>query len=398
MIFSDLHIRGFRSIDPGGVTILFDSGHNACALVGSNNAGKSNVLDALALVLGIRNGKFYNYKLGPSDSYGGDTSVPLAIRLSLREPLVYRNVYQQIGSIDGFVLTAREYAKGANKGDVHVDHYCFGRNAKGDSQEPLIEPQRIYKKKSDANPDVENAALPLLAKDYAYRLGSAYFLDIQNLSTFFKVSGTGPLGKVFRFYRDDFEKDHSTYRYKDASGEKEMPSKDAFARAAARLGEILKTPKLREIEEKLAKNVSQSLGLPTTQGATFNLGIPDHQELFEEMLTLRVTESPALAPMEISKLGSGYLSLFRMATLQTLAELNGDSRGVYLIEEPEIYLHPHLREFFAGVISKLAARGGPDRIHNAFRRVRQPQKVPRNRPSSKGPNNIDAIESSSCRH
>jgi predicted ATP-dependent endonuclease of OLD family len=51
MLFSRLEITNFRSIADPGIGIDFDDACNCCALVGANNSGKTNILDALALVL-----------------------------------------------------------------------------------------------------------------------------------------------------------------------------------------------------------------------------------------------------------------------------------------------------------------------------------------------------------
>jgi predicted ATP-dependent endonuclease of OLD family len=358
MIFSELTISGFRSIDEKGIKISFDPARNLYSLVGPNNAGKSNILDALALVLGVRNGKFYNYRITEQDFYNRNTKVPICIRLRLSAPVHYRNVFQQQGSIDGFVLHAKEYVKGDSKGDFHIDHYCFGRNAKGVEQDPLIEPQRIYKKKSDSDQDVDNSALPLLARDHTYKLGTTYFLDIQNMQSFLNVAGSGPLGRVFRVYREDFRTTNSTYSFVDAAGDtKTIPSKDAFEKASIRLSEILRTEKLKEIEKSLSDNISEYLGLEKNQRSSITLGIPDYEELFEKMATLKVEESKELKPIQIDSLGAGYLSLFRMAALRTLAGLEDKEVGIYLVEEPEIYLHPHLRRFFFRTLQSLADKG-----------------------------------------
>jgi hypothetical protein len=165
-------------------------------------------LDALALVLGIRNGKFYNYKPGKTDFYNQDTSREMVIRLTLSTPLQYRNVYQQNCQVEGFVFQAKAYKTGESKGDINVAHYCFGVNAKGQHENPLTDSKRMYREKKGADAaDIENARLPILAREQASKLGPAYFLDIQNLTTFFSISGLGPLGRLFSIYRDHFKTD-----------------------------------------------------------------------------------------------------------------------------------------------------------------------------------------------
>ncbi len=92
-------------------------------------------------------------------------------------------------------------------------------------------------------------------------MGPIHFLDIEHLSSFFRVSGLGPLGRLFQIYRQDFESETSVYLYSDGGKEREMVSKEAYKKAADRLTDVLKTDKLKEIESLLAKNINLFIGL-----------------------------------------------------------------------------------------------------------------------------------------
>jgi putative ATP-dependent endonuclease of OLD family len=357
MLFARLEIKNFRSVAEPGITVEFDDKSNLCALVGANNSGKTNILDAMALVVGIRNSQFYNYRISQSDFYNQDSSKVLYIKLTLRKPLPYRDVYQQSCTIDGFVYTAKEHKSGNNKGEIKTDHYCFGSDAKGKPQSPLLDSSKIYKTKKAPEDDIDYAKLPVWARDHTHKLGTAYFLDIQNLETFFSTAGLGPLGRLFKVYKDDFQNPKTIYEFGDGSEKKKMPSREAFERAARRITDILKTDKLTELEKHLSQNVSKYLGLASGKTTSISLGLPDAQELFEELTVLKIQESQNLRPIEIRNLGSGYLSLFRLATLRSLAEIQEKEVGIYLIEEPEIYLHPHLRKFFHKTLKPLSDSG-----------------------------------------
>jgi predicted ATP-dependent endonuclease of OLD family len=136
-----------------------------------------------------------------------------------------------------------------------------------------------------------------------------------------------------------------------------MPSRQAYEIAAKRLADVLRTDKLAEIEQQLSGNISQYLGLSKDQTTSISLGLPDVDQMFEDITVLKIRESQALLPLDITDIGSGYLSLFRLATLRTLANMTGKGSGIYIIEEPEIYLHPHLQQFFFSTIKKLASQG-----------------------------------------
>ena len=358
MIISELEIRNFRSINEDGITIEFSESLNFYSFVGPNNSGKTNILHALALVLGIRSGKFYNYNISPPDFYNQDVNNPIFIKLTLRDPIKYRNVYQQECYINGFIFEAKVYTRGESKGEIHFDHYCFGKNAKGNAESPLLDFEKIYKAKNKITDEgVENKKRPLLARDHLYKLSSFTFLDIEYLSSFFRVSGYGPLGKLFQIYKDDFLAGRSFYKNKGGKQKKEISSINAFIETARVMRDILKTDKLEEIEKNLSKNISEYLGLTTEQKTAISLGLPQHEEIFENMVKLKIKESPELTSLVINKLGSGYLSLFRLAVLKTLAEMKQKKTMFYIIEEPEIYLHTHLRRFFYKTLKLLAEEG-----------------------------------------
>ncbi|MCC6962531.1 MAG: AAA family ATPase [candidate division Zixibacteria bacterium] len=358
MAILKLEITNFRSMGDPGIAIEFADQTGLFALIGANNAGKSNVLDALALVIGVRSGKFYNYDIQVTDFHDQDQSKTIQIKLTLATPIEIRNVYQQKCFIDGFFLEAKSYASGQEKGRIHVDHYCFGRNAKGKTEMPLMDSDHIYKqKKNDEDEDIDNQRKPIPAKAYLSKVGQIFFLDIEHLESFFKVSGFGPLGRLFQLYRDDFQSDASMYRYKDGDQEKSISSKEAYKRAAERLVDVLRTSKLNEIEEALAQNISQYLGLNDPKATKLSLGLPSHDEIFDTITRLEIKESSQLQPIEVSKLGKGYLSLFRLAALSTLAQMTNRDQAIYIIEEPEIYLHPHLRRYCHRTLKKLANRG-----------------------------------------
>jgi putative ATP-dependent endonuclease of OLD family len=60
MRITELTIKNYRSFDPVGQIIKFPTAH--CALVGKNNAGKSNIFSALNLVLGAKNPAYIKFE------------------------------------------------------------------------------------------------------------------------------------------------------------------------------------------------------------------------------------------------------------------------------------------------------------------------------------------------
>ena len=170
----------------------------------------------------------------------------------------------------------------------------------------------------------------------------------------FDTSGYGVLAQLLDLYREDFRSDANTYEL--PSGQT-VTRAQAFDRLAGRMGEVLRTGKLAEIEQSLSANLRSVLG-PTAAGAEVTIALPTAEELLAEILSLRVQDDAASPVLSVDRLGDGYRSLLRLAILRTYADLAGETRpAVFLVEEPEAYLNPHLRRYFAGTLLKLAELG-----------------------------------------
>jgi predicted ATP-dependent endonuclease of OLD family len=88
MRFSHIELTNFRSFGEGTVRIDFPEDENLLALVGANNAGKSNLLAALRLVLSRR-----RYEPEAADFHRLDVTGELSIKLHLREHLLRETIF-----------------------------------------------------------------------------------------------------------------------------------------------------------------------------------------------------------------------------------------------------------------------------------------------------------------
>ena len=347
--FSKLIVKNFRSINAQGVELNFHDADHVAVLVGANGAGKSNVLDALGIVLGVY--PFGRFEVDEFDFHNKRTDQELIIELHLRLPLVERDVYQQKYEIHGFRFRAWRKIRGDGKGVLAKEQYCFGNDGK-----TIVKSSRIFKKANEKDPDPENAMRPVLVQDHAWKVGHGFYLDAPSLETFFdKTIGFGPLGRLFELYRDDFPADHNQY---PAEGEKKELARDAFRKCAEALTGVLRTSKLKQIEKSLSGRVASYLGIEGTDPFTVALALPSHRELFEKVVGLHVTERKDGPTLPAERLGSGHRALLRLAAIETLLELQKPDDILFLlIEEPEIYLHVHLQRYFSDVLQQVSRRG-----------------------------------------
>ncbi len=349
MRLDKLIVKNFRSIGPEGITVRFSPDRNIAQLVGANGSGKSNVIQALAIVLGIY--PYSRFDVEEEDFFRKDSAESeILIELHLREPVVTRDVYQSVYQIHGFRFRALRRSTGAEKGVLRQEHYCFDSSGK-----TLVKPSRIYKK-SDGGDGIDNTRLPVHAVDYTRELGRFFFIDAQSLRYFFdRTTGWSPLGRLFEIYREDFPGDHNRY---SVGEDRDVSARIALEKFSKRLSDILRTAKLKEIEKKLSERVrAYSVGtLETPFKIAF--GLPTHREIFEKWVALEVSQHKDIPPLPVESLGSGYQALLRLAVIETLLAFQTDEKPFYLlIEEPETFLHVHLRRYFFGVLQRLADAG-----------------------------------------
>jgi predicted ATP-dependent endonuclease of OLD family len=349
MKFSKLFIRNFRSVGPEGLEINFAAEQRVAVLVGANSSGKTNILTALGIVLDCY--PFSRFLPEETDFHAADTAEELLIELYLSPPLVDHDVYRKEYTVAGFRYRATRYLRGDQKGSLHIEHYCFDQDGK-----ILVKPARMFRRKGQPDDGVDNTPKPVQVSDHAWKIGDEFYLDPQTLEYFFdKTSGRSPLGRLFEIYRDDFEAEHNQFLY---DSNKTMPSREAFQRFSKRIAEILRTQKLQDIEAGLSSRMAQYLGLPFGNPLKVEFSMPTHRELFEKWVTLRIGERTGATPLPIDRLGSGYRALLRLAVLQTLLDMRPEGpKCILLIEEPEVYLHVHLRRYFFKVLLDLADAG-----------------------------------------
>lgn len=349
MNFSRLIIRNFRSIGPEGIEVEFSQQENIAAIVGANASGKTNLLTSIGIVLGVY--PFSRFSAEETDFFDKNTDAELLIELHLCPPIIDHDVYRKEFTIAGFRYRVARYERGDRKGALRAEHYCFD-----DSGKTLVKPARIFRRKGQPDDGVDNTPKPILVSDQAWKLGSLFYLDSPTLERFFdKTTGWSPLGRLFEIYRDDFDADHNEYAPDDKT---RMPTREAFEKFSRRLADILRTQKLYEIENGLSARIREYLGAGSNHPIRVEFSLPTHRELFERWVSLQISEHQESPSLPVERLGTGHRALLRLAVLETLLAMQeSEGKFILLVEEPEMYLHVHLRRYFYQVLRRLAGKG-----------------------------------------
>lgn len=124
---------------------------------------------------------------------------------------------------------------------------------------------------------------------------------------------------------------------------------------------VLKNSKLSAFIKKIKDNYSSNL---RNNSCELKFGLPDFEDIFLQMIFKVGLNGDNANLIPIDHFGDGYISMFVMAVIQSIAESNTDAEGntvdkcLFLFEEPESFLHENHQEYFyKTVLCNLAEKG-----------------------------------------
>jgi hypothetical protein len=231
MRIARVEVTNLRSFGPDKVVAAFPSDLNLVALVGANNAGKSNMIDAVRLALAAAR----RSDLDPADFHQLDLAEEVRVEVQLWTPLKRENIFRKTDEIYGFSYRAWRSDHGDDKGKLKSENYCL--TAGGDIYRP---PAGIRR---GANTPVDPAAepirhLPAQASRIVPLLGRVHYLT-PNLRRAFASSGYGVLAQLLDIYREDFRSEQNLYKLPDGH---EVTHAEAYDRFAVRMEQICARP------------------------------------------------------------------------------------------------------------------------------------------------------------
>lgn len=328
MRISRIQIQNFRSIQALDLELP-----QICAVIGPNNAGKSNLLEALRRVLGkpwLRVGDF-----DEDDVYGRDPNRDITVVLALEPPAQYQK-YKGGPTTDivGLKYEYTRYKVGPAKGLRRLEKSCL--DADGDTPTVLAKAPKKGEKHQYAPvvglPDEIQNQVPLIY------LGSPRRLADQL-----------PGGKysLLRQLFDDIDKDFNDPTQtvtvtKSDDSTAVVPRRERFADLMKQLLTLLKTQPFKELEASIKKNALIQLGFDPVADAD-KLGLffgPFDSLQFYHNLEMRVQE--AGFSISATELGDGVQNAIVMAILRAFEERRKQG-AIILIEEPEMFLHPQMQ-------------------------------------------------------
>jgi predicted ATP-dependent endonuclease of OLD family len=279
---------------------------NFCAFVGENNVGKSNILSAIDLVLGER---WPLNQVSIDDVCDRDETLSLLIQVYFDNPITY-TYYGNDFDIAGFGLEYN-YNTGGTMRSLRSDGSTLQTQFNRDLP--------VYNTMREKVPSLLIGVTRNLERELS---GSQWTL----------------LGRILKDMETEFQQDSQRKRDYDTKIQEAC--------------DLLRIASFAELENILKEQVQKLTGF---LNADLKFKQPKVLNQYKS-LELTVQESSHYNECSALDMGSGIQSAIVVALIQAFRQLKRTG-SILLIEEPEVYLHPHARRYFYTLLKELANQG-----------------------------------------
>jgi len=327
MFIKKITISGYRSINEKLELEL----KNVNALVGGNNVGKSNILNVIWAVLGKDWVTVNNF--GENDVYLKNHDNDIEITVEFKEPYKYHQ-FKGIDPIDipKISFSYTKYKIGKNAGQRRLEKKCL--TAKDT-------PVQVLAKKPQIGEQRQYQPLTSIPQEMQKDLNVIFIGTNRNLKYQLPGSRNSILEILLQDINEDFQSPDNKIELKNKDGENVQVSRiERFNQCIKYAIEALRTEEFNKLEQTIKSNALEQLGFNEEDG---NLNVyfnPLTSLDFYNSLQIYVKENDF--EINATELGGGFQNALVIAILKAFEERR-KSGALFLIEEPEMFLHPQMQ-------------------------------------------------------
>jgi len=327
MFIKKITISGYRSIKEALELKL----KNVNALIGGNNVGKSNILNVIWAVLGKDWVTVNNFS--EDDVYLRNHDNDIEIIIEFEEPYKYHQ-FKGIDPIDipKISFTYTKYKIGENAGQRRLDKKCLTKDDK---------PVQVLAKKPQSGEQRKYQPLTTIPQEMQKELNVVFIGINRNLKYQLPGSRNSILEILLRDINTDFQNPENKIELKNQDGKTiEVSRIDRFNQCIKYAIEALRTEEFNKLEQTIKNNALRQLGF-NTENEDLNVYFNPLTLLdFYNSLQIYVKENDF--EINATELGGGFQNALVIAILKAFEERR-KSGALFLIEEPEMFLHPQMQ-------------------------------------------------------
>lgn len=334
MKLTRVSIKNYKSISPEGIEIRFRE--RFISLVGKNNAGKSNVLDAISLLFGQKNPRYLHIE----SSAFNDPAFPIEIEVEIDGADYGTGKSLGLSDAQCHMLTKTD-----KKGEKVPEHITLRLRVPSgaNSGEEADEPEPSAAEGSELEEEKQTFSLYLanhheVKRNEDIRKALVKYLLVPPLrahSDILSPSAWTPYGRMLRdILADSAEAEDLRQIILDA------------------------TDKLRNVLKTEAETLSQS-AKTTAYVDSVDFQLTREGDPVELLRNLSLSIQYGGRSEDISCIGTGTQSAVIIGILE-LCLRHRHRRGIRLfaVEEPELFLHPHAQRHVAALLRRIADEEG----------------------------------------